>query len=82
LLTARSVMAVGCPRFAQGGRFPLSVGNALAEIGRCCARMRWSALTIVIVLSLAYVMNFSGQAVGMGTWVAGLGAAFVFLCAV
>ena len=53
--------------------------DVLAEIGRCFARMRWSALTIVIVLSLAYVMNFSGQTVAMGTWVAGLGAAFVFL---
>ena len=79
LLIAGLIMAVVYSRFDHDGRFPLSVGNALAEIGRCFARMRWSALTIVIVLSLAYVMNFSGQTVAMGTWVAGLGAAFVFL---
>ena len=52
LLIAGLIMAVVYSRFDHDGRFPLSVGNALAEIGRCFARMRWSALTIVIVLSL------------------------------
>lgn len=65
--------------FDGGGRFRLSIGNALSEIGRSFYKMRFSALTIVSVLSPAYVMNFSGQTISMGTWVASLGAAFAFL---
>lgn len=65
--------------FTGGGRFPLRFGDALAEIGRCFWKMRWSGLTIVLVLSLAYVMNFSGQTLAMGTAIAGVGAAFAFL---
>ena len=33
----------------------------------------------MLVLSLAYVMNFSGQTLAMGTAIAGVGAAFAFL---
>ena len=65
--------------FHGNGRFRLSVGNAAAEIGRSFWKMRFSALTIMSVLSLAYVMNTSGQTISIGTWVAGLGAAFAFL---
>lgn len=65
--------------FNGNGRFPLTIGNALAEIGRSFWKMRFSALTIISVLSLAYVMNFSGQTIAIGTWVAGLGAIFAFL---
>lgn len=61
------------------GRFRLSLLDAALEIGRCFRKMRWSALTIMSVLSLAYVMNFSGQTIAIGTWVAGLGAVFAFL---
>ena len=35
-------------------------------------------LTIASVLSLAYVMNLSGQTITIGTWIAGTGAAFAF----
>lgn len=65
--------------FSGGGRFKLSMGNAIAEIGRCFYKMRFSALTIASVLALAYVMNFSGQTIAIGTFVAGLGAWFAFL---
>ena len=41
--------------------------------------MRYSALTIVLVLALAYVMNYSGQTVAMGEFVAGLGPIYAFL---
>lgn len=64
--------------FNHNGQFKLSMGNALAEIGRCFYRMRFAALTIVTVLALAYVMNFSGQTIAIGTWFAGLGAIFAF----
>ncbi len=42
-------------------------------------KMRWTFLTIASVLALAYVMNFSGQTISIGTWIAGAGAAFAFL---
>ena len=31
------------------------------------------------MLALAYVMNFSGQTITIGTWIAGVGGAFAFL---
>ena len=40
--------------------------------------MRWSALTIVLVLALAYVMNYSGQTVTIGEFFANLGGFFAF----
>lgn len=79
LLISGLIVAVVYSFADAGGRFPLRVSDAIAEIGRCFYKMRYSALTIVCVLSLAYVMNFSGQTIAMGTWVAGLGAAFAFL---
>ncbi len=79
LLISGLLVAIIYSVFNGGGRFPLAMGNALAEIGRSFWKMRFSALTIVSVLSLAYVMNFSGQTISIGTWVAGLGAIFAFL---
>lgn len=64
--------------FNHNGKFKLGIGDALAEIGRSFWRMRFAALTIVAVLALAYVMNFSGQTIAIGTWFAGLGAIFAF----
>jgi lactate permease len=42
-------------------------------------KMRFSILTVASVLALAYVMNFSGQTITIGTWIAGTGAFFAFL---
>lgn len=78
LITGLLVAAIYAA-FDHGGRFRLSLADAALEIPRCFHRMRWSALTIISVLSLAYVMNFSGQTIAIGTWVAGLGAVFAFL---
>lgn len=41
--------------------------------------LRWSLVTIALVMSLAYVMNFSGQTAAIGTALATTGAAFAFL---
>ena len=79
LLITGLIVAVVYTVWNDGGSRPLSFGDALAEIGRCFWRMRFSALTIMLVLSLAYVMNFSGQTLAMGTAIAGVGAAFAFL---
>ena len=61
-----------------GGKFPITVGNAVAEIGRSFYTMRFSGLTIMCVLAVAYVMNFSGQTLAMGTLIASVGSAFAF----
>lgn len=42
-------------------------------------KLRWSILTVASVLSLAYVLNLSGQTISIGTWIAGTGVAFAFL---
>ncbi|MDO4401122.1 MAG: L-lactate permease, partial [Coriobacteriia bacterium] len=47
--------------------------------GATVYRMRFSALTIILVLSLAYVMNFSGQTMSIGQFLAGAGPAFAFI---
>lgn len=56
----------------------MTIGKGLREIVSCMYKMRFSALTIIAVLALAYVMNFSGQTLAIGSFVAGLGAAFAF----
>lgn len=66
-------------KFDDGGRFRLTVGDAVLEIGRTIFKMRWAGLTIITVLALAYVMNNSGQTVSIGTWLAGTGSFFAFL---
>ncbi len=42
-------------------------------------RIKWALVTVCSVLALAYVMNFSGQTVTLGTWAAGAGGFFAFL---
>ncbi|GAA2007101.1 L-lactate permease [Brevibacterium samyangense] len=53
--------------------------DALEVFTRNVVKMRFSILTVVSVLSLAYVMNQAGQTITIGTWIAGTGAAFAFL---
>jgi lactate permease len=42
-------------------------------------RIKWALVTVCSVLAIAYVMNFSGQTVTLGTWAAGAGGFFAFL---
>ncbi|SDB86528.1 lactate permease [Raineyella antarctica] len=58
-------------------RVPLRA--AFGSLGRNLRKLRFTALTIASVVALAYVMDFSGQTVTIGTWIAGAGAVFVFL---
>lgn len=78
LLITGIIVAIVYSIFDDKGRYQLPLGRAAMELGLCFYRMRFSALTIVSVLSLAYVMNFSGQTLAIGTAVASLGAAFAF----
>lgn len=78
LLITGIIVAIVYSIFDDKGRYQLPLGRAAMELGSCFYKMRFSALTIVSVLSLAYVMNFSGQTLAIGTAVANLGAAFAF----
>ena len=42
-------------------------------------QIKWALVTVCSVLALAYVMNFSGQTITLGTWAAGAGGFFAFL---
>jgi lactate permease len=42
-------------------------------------QLKWTILTVVAVLALAYVMNFSGQTVTLGLALAATGGFFAFL---
>ncbi|KRE76348.1 L-lactate permease [Arthrobacter sp. Soil763] len=79
LLITGLLVALVYSKYDDGGRFRLSVGDAVLEIGRTIVKMRWAGLTIITVLALAYVMNNSGQTVSIGTWLAGTGSFFAFL---
>ncbi|MEZ2122243.1 MULTISPECIES: L-lactate permease [unclassified Corynebacterium] len=65
--------------FSEGGRYRITIAAAFTAMAHCMVKMRWAALTIAAVLALAYVMNFSGQTVAIGQFVASLGAIYGFL---
>ena len=60
----------------ENGRYKMTMGDAFKGIATTFYKMRFSALTIVLVLSLAYVMNFSGQTISIGQFLSGSGPAF------
>lgn len=50
-----------------------------AEAWATAHKMRFAFLTVASMLALAYVMNFSGQTITIGTWIAATGALFAYL---
>lgn len=79
ILVAGLIVAIIYHFFSDNGWFKLSMVDAVKELGLVCYRMRYSILTIACVLSLAYVMNFSGQTISIGQFLAGTGALFALL---
>nr|VDG63913.1 transporter, lactate permease family [Streptococcus thermophilus] len=79
LVISGLIVALSYIIFDENGRYQLNWAQVGKEFVDTAYRMRWSALTIVVVLALAYVMNYSGQTVTIGYWFAGLGPAFAFL---
>ncbi|ACV22801.1 L-lactate permease [Slackia heliotrinireducens] len=79
ILVAGVISAAIYTMFTEDGRYQMSMGAAANSLMNCCYRMRYSAFTIVFVLSLAYVMNFSGQTISIGQFLAGSGPAFAFI---
>ncbi|WP_234994449.1 L-lactate permease [Kytococcus aerolatus] len=57
----------------------IGLGGLGKVMGETMLKMRFAFLTVASVLALAYVMNFSGQTLTIGTWIAGSGVAFAFL---
>ncbi len=60
-------------------RFTFSFARGISVLGNTIHALRWSLLTIALVMALAYVMNFSGQTAAIGAALAATGAAFAFL---
>jgi lactate permease len=56
-----------------------SPARALRTYWATLVQLRWAILTVMAVLSLAYVMNLSGQTITLGTWAAEAGSFFAFL---
>lgn len=82
LLISGIIVAVLYAIFNENGRYKLAMGDVVKEIGVVAYKMRWSAATIALVLALAFVMNYSGQTVAIGEYVASLGLAYAFLAPV
>ncbi|TPG34999.1 L-lactate permease [Mycolicibacterium hodleri] len=57
----------------------LKPGAAVRAFGATLNQLKWAILTVAAVLALAYVMNFSGQTITIGQWIAGTGSFFAFL---
>ena len=53
--------------------------RALRVAGETFRQLRWTVLTVVAVLALAYVVNQSGQTITLGLLAAGVGSFFAFL---
>ena len=76
LLAAGLITAMVYTLNTENGRYSMTMGAAVRAIGSTFYKMRFSALTIVLVLSLAYVMNFSGQTICIGEFLSGAGPVF------
>ena len=59
--------------------YRLSFQRAFGSLVGVVVQFKWTILTVVAVLALAYVMNFSGQTVTLGLALAATGAFFAFL---
>lgn len=53
--------------------------TAIATYGETVRQLRWAIPTVLCVLAIAFIMNYSGQTVTLGVWLAQAGPAFAFL---
>jgi lactate permease len=60
----------------------VSPGRALRVFGQTAGQLKWATVTVAAVLSLAYVMNLSGQTITLGLWIAGAGGILAFLSSI
>nr|WP_300336875.1 lactate permease LctP family transporter [Actinomyces sp.] len=79
IFVTAAIVAVVYGRVSSGGRFRAGVREMFMVLPRTIYSLRMSILTIIAVMALAYVMNFSGQTTAIGAALAATGAAFAFL---
>ncbi len=79
LLISGIIVGIVYSIFDDNGEYRLRMGQLWTAFTSVFWRMRWSSVTIILVLALAYVMNYSGQTVAIGVFLAGLGGIFAFL---
>lgn len=79
LLVSGLLVSVIYSVFTANGQFAMTVGQALEGFWHTIVRARIAIATVATVLSLAYVMNLSGQTIWIGQWLAATGAFFAFL---
>ncbi|MDY5584529.1 MAG: L-lactate permease [Arcanobacterium sp.] len=65
--------------YGKTEKYSYSFGRGIKELWKTIYTLRISLLTIALVMSLAYVMNFSGQTIAIGAALAATGSAFGFL---
>lgn len=79
LLLTGLIVAFVYGKSSSGGKYPSSFGKGMTTLWKTVVDLKLAILTIAVVMALAYVMNFSGQTVAIGTWLAAAGGAFAFL---
>lgn len=65
--------------FGVAAVYRIPLRSVLSDLASTAKSLRWSAVAVVGVLALAYVMNQSGQTTTIGTAIASAGALFIFL---
>ena len=82
LLISGLIVAIIFWIFNENGHYHLPKSAPLTKLGEVCSRMKFSALTIILVLALAYTMNYSGQTISIGEFVASAGSIFALFAPV
>lgn len=79
LLIAAIITTIVYSIFNAKGEYRITLGMSFKQLGETFYNMRFSSLTIVLVLGLAYIMNFSGQTISIGQFLASTGSFFALL---
>lgn len=79
LLIAGLITTIVYSIFNEKGKYRITLGMSGKQFGQTFWAMRFSSLTIVMVLGLAYIMNFSGMTISIGQFLAHTGSLFALL---
>lgn len=79
LLIAGLITTIVYGIFNEKGKYRITLGMSGKQLRQTFWAMRFSSLTIVMVLGLAYVMNFSGMTISIGQFLAHTGSLFALL---
>lgn len=79
LLIAGLITTIVYGIFNEKGKYRITLAMSGKQLCQTFWAMRFSSLTIVMVLGLAYVMNFSGMTISIGQFLAHTGSLFALL---